>query len=119
MDEVENFLQGTSEETRKKAGEFIKKHGLAAFKKVRTLEAFNLEEAWTTLQECSDEELLLTRMLIKDSYGATLQEIVTNLKKTGVEKTRQAFMQLKKGKKRFTAEDVFALATQFSQIRQK
>ncbi|MBI4406620.1 hypothetical protein HY571_01780 [Candidatus Micrarchaeota archaeon] len=110
MEEVENLLQGTSQETRQKAEEFIKKYGLIAFKKIRTLEVFNLEEAWQAVKNCTDEELLLVRMLIRDSYGMSLEEIVNNLKKVGVDKTRAAFFELKKEGKRFTTEDVFAIA---------
>lgn len=116
MNELEQIIQSTPEEAREKSRRFIAKYGVEAFKKIRTLEAFNLEEAWQALKECSNEELLLIRMLIRDTYGMSLQEIVDNLKKTGTEKTRSAFFKFKMEKKRFTASDVFTLASQNKQM---
>lgn len=115
MDEVEKIIQDAPEEAREKARHFIANHGIDAFKKIRTLEVFNLEEAWQALKNCSNEELLLARMLIRDTYGMSLQEIADNFKKTGAEKTRAAFFKLKNEKKRFTAADVFTLASQNKQ----
>ncbi len=107
MNKLEKILAGTPPEAREKARLFIEKHGVEAYKKIRTLEAFNFEEAWQAVKECNNEELLLVRMLIKDAYGMTLEEIVKNLKEKGVEKTRVAFMKLKKENKKFGAEEVF------------
>ncbi|MDP3742337.1 MAG: hypothetical protein Q8R15_03415 [Candidatus Micrarchaeota archaeon] len=110
MDEVEQIIQNAPEEAREKSRSFIVNHGIDAFKKIRTLEVFNLEEAWQALKDCSNEELLLVRMLIRDTYGMSLQEIADKLKETGAEKTRAAFFKLKSEKKRFTAADVFSTA---------
>ena len=110
MDEVKTLLESTPVEAQEKSQRFIAAHGVDAFKKIRTLEVFNLEEAWQALKDCSNEELLLVRMLIRDTYGMSLQEIADKLKETGAEKTRTAFFKLKKEKKRFTAADVFTQA---------
>ncbi len=112
MNELDETLTTTPLEAREKTQRFIAAHGIEAFKKIRTLEVFNLEEAWQALQNCTNEELLLVRMLIRDTYGMSLQEIANKLKETGAEKTRTAFFKLKKEKKRFTATDVFTLAVQ-------
>lgn len=108
--EIQEAIQQAPTEAKEKARLFIEKHGVEAYKKIRTLEVFNLEEAWEAVKDCSNEELLLVRMLIRDTYGMSLREIADNLKKTVPEKTRAAFMKLKSEKKRFTATDVFQLA---------
>lgn len=112
---IEQVIQQTPVEAREKAQKFIASHGVEAYKKIRTLEVFNMEEAWQALKDCSDEELLLVRMLIRDAYGMSLQEIADKLKEIGAEKTRTAFVKLKKENKRFTATDVFTLAVQNKQ----
>ena len=110
MSEIDTIIEQVPEEAREKSRLFIENHGVDAFKKIRTLEVFNLEEAWQALKECSNEELLMVRMLIRDSYGMTLEEIAGKLKETGVKKTRAAFMKLKKEKKKFGAHEVFQAA---------
>ena len=110
MDEVKTLLESTPVEAQEKSQRFIAAHGVDAFKKIRTLEVFNLEEAWQALKDCSNEELLLARMLIRDAYGMSLQEIADNLKKTGVERTRKAFLQLKQTGRRFNSAEVFQMA---------
>ena len=107
---LDKLIELVAPESREKARVFIALHGIEAFKKICTLEPFNFEEAWQAVKDCTNEELLLCRMLIKDSYGYSLQEIAAALKEVGAEKTRTAFFQLKKKGKRFNTADVFELA---------
>ena len=58
----------------------------------------------------NNDELLVTRMLIRDAYGMTLQEIALKLKQTDANKVKKAFFEFKKEKKRFNAVEVFELA---------
>ncbi len=110
MTDIETVLQQVSPESRKKAELFIANHSLDDFKKIRTLESFNLEEAWNAVKELNNDELLVCRMLIKDCYGLTLEEIAPQLKQIGAEKVKKAFFELKKERKRFTTPEVFEKA---------
>ncbi len=109
MVDIESILQGVPDAGKEKARKFIEKHGLDAYKKVRNLEVYNLEEAWNAVRDCSGDELVLVAMLIRDAYGMSLEEIVAKLKENGVKKTRSAFVKLKKEGKRFTSADVFGI----------
>ncbi len=107
---LDKLIEVVAPEAQQKARKFIEKYGVEAFKKICTLEPFNFEEAWQAVKNCTNEELLLCRMLIKDSYGYSLQEIAAALKEVSAEKTKTAFFQLKKKGKRFNTADVFNLA---------
>ncbi len=107
---IRQIIEQTPLEAREKSRLFMEKHGVEAYKKIRTLEPFNLEEAWAAIKDLDNEGLLVARMLIKDCYGATLGEISEKIKETGAKKVREAFLKLKREKKRFTTQDVFQTA---------
>ena len=112
---LEKDFESMSSGAVKNAILFILKHGPKTYNEIKWIDANNFERAWLFTHGFPKDEVKLAVELVKDSYGMTIPETLTEIRKLGIKRVKESWIELRKKKAkdktfRFGIHDVIAHA---------